>query len=138
MQRFLDALVARGVGELQDVWKYSRRGRHEDATIVDDEAVTDTLVPAVIACRDSVPACPQLRVLGELLAQVVVECERGHRHSRQERGVAVTGHGQGRQKGRVAVTARQRVGDRVQSPRVVLDPEIKTKQFADPLVLWNG
>ena len=41
LERFLDALVASCVGELQDVEEDSRGAGDKDTTFVDDEAIAD-------------------------------------------------------------------------------------------------
>jgi hypothetical protein len=37
----------------------------------------------------------------------------------------------------VAIPTRQSIGDRVQPAGAVFNPKIKTKQFANPLILWD-
>jgi len=60
----------------------------------------------------------------DLTSEFIVEVERGR--------------GDGVHRQLLAITARQRVGDSVDAARSVLHPEIKPKQFANPLVLWDG
>ena len=68
LERFLDALVASCVGELQDVGEDSRGAGYKDATFVDDEAVADAPGVTVVTCSDCVMPGAQRVVDGELLA----------------------------------------------------------------------
>ena len=73
LERFLDALMASCVGELQDVGEDSRGAGDKDTAFVDDEAITDALGVTVVTYSDGVTPGAQRVVDGELLAQLVVE-----------------------------------------------------------------
>ena len=54
LERFLDALMASCVGELQDVGEDSRGAGDKDTAFVDDEAITDALGVTVVTYSDGV------------------------------------------------------------------------------------
>ena len=64
LERFLDALVASCVGELQDVGEDSRGAGDKDTAFVDDEAVADALGVTVVTCSNNVMPGAQRVVAG--------------------------------------------------------------------------
>jgi hypothetical protein len=120
VQRLLNALMGVGVGDLEHSGQRGRRRWDEDAPAAEDEALVDSPWGAT-GLGDGVAEAAQVGVILQLGAKVVVEAERRTRE-RRELGLANLHPGKG-------------VGDGVHAPGSVLDGEVETEKFADPLVL---
>ena len=116
--------MTRRVSQLQDHRDQVGRRRDMELPTVKDQSLLDAPCVILLAVEDRLAQRRELRSSLDLTPEVIVEVERGH--------------GDGVHRQLLAVTVRQRVGDCVEAARSVLHPEIKPKQFANPLVLWDG